>query len=225
MKLNIIGLRLEKFLTNGEYSDGEYDSADTIEENRYILYCIGDYNNKYEITLWNTYGECGSGWCGASWGNIKIDIVTEFANKTHIPINKLSIYIDVDNYNNYEDEEDCNIHNEVFSYSEVGGDGYYPCGSISVNIDLFKPTIRSIEKRPVWLFKGNSNLGKSYLGHKINKDKFVNVYETDSSDCLPSKIKESIIILGNKYNYSVEEINNKIFGEHELIVVDFNKFM
>lgn len=218
MKLNIIGLRLEKFLTNGQYSDGEYDSADTIEENRYILYCIGDYRRKYEITLWNTYGECGSGWCGASWGNINIDEVSEFANKTHIPTNKL--YIDIDVKKICDD-----IDNDVFRYSDDGGDNYYPCGSVNVNIDLFKPTVRNMKKRPVWLFKGGSNLGKSYLGYKINKNEFVSVYETDSSDGLPSKIKESIIILGNKYNYSVEEINNKIFGEHELIVVDFNKFM
>lgn len=218
MELKIKGLRLEKYITTGEYSDGNYEDAETIEEDRYVLYCIGDYNYKYEVTLWNSYSECYSGWCGASYGNIDIKEVEEFANITHTPIKELSFEIDVDNKDIYE------LNNDIFSYSDDGGDNYYPCGNVIFNIELFKETNRIKSKRPVWIFKGESNIGKSYLGYKINKDEFMTVYETDSNENLPNIITQDVIVLGNKYKFTIEDINSKVFGDHELIIVDFNKY-
>lgn len=214
MKLKVKGLRLEKYITNGEYSNYQEEESELLEENRYVLYCIGDYRRKYELTLWETYGECYSGYCGASWGEIKIQEVDQFSNVTHTPIKDLIIDIDF-NKDIYE------IDSEIIRFSSDGGDNYYPCGFVSVNMELFKETNRIKTKRPVWLFKGDSNIGKSYLGYKLNKDDFIEVYETDSSEELPNNITEDIIVLGNKYNFNIEDIDNRIFGEHELIMVDF----
>ena len=36
-------------------------------------------------------------------------------------------------------------------------------------------------------------------------------------------IEADIIVVGNKYEHSFEEIESKIKGEHEIIYVDFSK--
>ena len=48
------------------------------------------------------------------------------------------------------------------------------------------------------------------------------VYETDAHEKLDT-IEADIIVVGNKYNHSLEEIESKIKGEHEIIYVDFSK--
>ena len=75
----------------------------------------------------------------------------------------------------------------------------------------------------VWIFKGDSGLGKSYIAGIIaNSDRAKTVYETDTHEELDT-IEADIIVIGNKYNHSLEEIESKIKGEHEIIYVDFSK--
>lgn len=88
----------------------------------------------------------------------------------------------------------------------------------TVNMELFKETIRAKNLRPVWIFKGKSNSGKSFLASKLND---LEVYETDSNDNLPTSITASIVVLGNKYNYSIDDIKSKLFGEVEVQIVEF----
>ena len=64
---------------------------------------------------------------------------------------------------------------------------------------MFVPNGRAKTKRPVWIFKGDSSSGKSYLSHLTQKK----VYETDSNSKLPIKITEDIIVLGNKYIFTI----------------------
>ena len=85
-------------------------------------------------------------------------------------------------------------------------------------MELFKVNPRNKEKRPVWIFYGDSASGKSFLSHKIEG---LTVYETDSSETLPETIVEDVIVLGNKYHFPIEKIDELIEGEHELIVVNF----
>jgi hypothetical protein len=87
-----------------------------------------------------------------------------------------------------------------------------------VDMELFKETIRNKNLRPVWIFKGKSNSGKSFLASKLNE---LDIYETDSSETLPESIFASVIVLGNKYNFSLEDVKNKIFGEVEIQLVEF----
>jgi hypothetical protein len=49
-------------------------------------------------------------------------------------------------------------------------------------------------------------------------------YETDISAELPQEICEDMIIVGNKYKFSLKDIKERIYGEHEAIVVDFKKY-
>jgi hypothetical protein len=85
-------------------------------------------------------------------------------------------------------------------------------------MNLFKVLPRVSELRPVWIFTGPSNIGKTFLASKLND---LGVYETDSSDILPDVITEEIIVLGNKYKFDIDEIKKRLFGDVEVRIVEF----
>jgi hypothetical protein len=67
----------------------------------------------------------------------------------------------------------------------------------------------------VWIFRGDSNLGKSYLAHCSD----LSVFETDAHSTLPHNITEDIIVLGNKYCHSLNDIKSCV--TKTIIIVDF----
>lgn len=209
--MKVVGLRIEKYIgeaVSGHNCDFEYN--DVVMEKHII--CAKDENNKkYEIVLSEDQGVCGSGWTTASWGHIELNEVERFNGFTHKPVKPLEIPA-------INDEKDY-IDNDVFHLSYDGGDGYYPSGYYSVDMSLFKEGIRHKEKRPVWVFSGDSNTGKSFLSGKLND---LTVYETDSSEQLPDEIHADVIVLGQKYDFTVNDVGERIIGEHELIPVYFN---
>lgn len=209
--MKIIGLRIEKYIDkeiSGHNCDFEFKDA---EFEKHIICGILDDNRKVEIELSHSEGECYSGWTTASWGHIKVTEVKKFNGYTFIP--KQPLVVD-----DIEPNFDGDISNEVFSVDIDGGDNYYPSGGYNVKMELFKETIRSKNLRPVWIFKGKSNSGKSFLASKLSE---LDVYETDSNETLPESIVSSVIVLGNKYDFTLEDVKNKIFGEADIQVVEF----
>lgn len=211
--MKIIGLRIEKYIDkqiSGHNCDFEYTDA---EFQKHIICGVLQDNRKVEIELSCEEGECGSGWTTASWGNIKVTEVKMFSGYTFTP-NDILFIDDIElNFKG-------NISNNVFSVDYDGDDSYYPSGGYTVNMELFKETIRYKKLRPVWIFKGKSNLGKSYLSSKLCN---IDVYETDSNEILPDSITASVIVLGNKYPFDLEHIKSKIFGEVEIQIVEFTQ--
>lgn len=216
MKLKVHSLRVEYIRT--------YNNRDcNFEDNKkYILNCVSEHMTKYELSLWTLYGDCCSGYCAASWGHGNIRIVDDFIGMTHMPIKELSFELDIKENDDYVNLS--NVGNNIFGIDWDGGDDYYPGGRSWVNEKLFRVSNRMMNKRPVWIFKGDSVLGKSYLAGIIsNSGRTKIVYETDSYKTLTKEIEADIIVVGNKYNHSLEEIESKIKGEHEIIYVDFSK--
>lgn len=113
-----------------------------------------------------------------------------------------------------------NEYNNVFSYEHIGDDPYYPSGRVNIKMDKFEKVERAMDKRPVWIIKGASGTGKSTLASHIEGLK---VFETDSVDRLPPTIYEDVIVLGNRSKFSVEDVKSRLFGEHEAIVVSFER--
>ncbi len=207
--MKIIGLRVEKYIDKairGHNCDFEYYDE---EFTRHILCCIED-GQRYEITLWHTEGECGSGRCTASWGHCRVKKVNNFGNYNYIP--KSDCYI----YDLNEGDYDY-VDNDIFSVNYDGGDSYYPSGNYSIDMKLFKKTPRVKEHRPVWIFIGDSNMGKSFIASHTD----LSVYETDSCQTLKDVIYDDIIVLGNKYNFSIEDIKNKLVASPEICIVNF----
>ena len=213
MKFRVYSLRIEKIRT---YNDRE----GSYEDNKvYVLNCIDTRSKtKYEVRLWEIYGNCYSGYCKASWAYIEFHKVDSFIGMTHKPIKELEFTLLFDEYGIANE-----IKNDIFYYFN-GGDQWYPAGVVEFNEELFEPINRNMEKRPVWVFRGDSALGKSYLSGIIaNSDrKGLSVYETDAHEEL-TEINDNIVVIGNKYNYSIEDIEKHIAGEHETILVDFSK--
>ncbi len=209
--IKIIGMRKEIFI---DYNDREEENYQNI---KWIFYGINSSDKqKVQITIWETEGDCYSGYCGASWGNIEIVDINDFGGYTHKPIKEINIPDDLGETTNSWDEKV--IENEIFEVDYDGGDGYYPSGYVKVNEDLFIETARAKDKRPVWIFRGDSNSGKSYISHLTDKE----VYETDSNEELPSVIVEDIVVVGNKYDFKTSDIIGRLFGDVEVIFVDFS---
>lgn len=216
MDYKIIGLRVEKYLgtvCEGHNCDFDYSKE---ERERHVLLLKG-YDDYRELTLSYEEGECGSGWCTASFGEYELKTVKTFAGKTHKPVKELTLDLGKFVAASSDDSFQC----ETFYFSEDGGCCYYPSGSYNVNMGLFEP-LRTREKRPVYVFKGDSNLGKSHIGALTGKT----IMDTDSCDSLPDKISDEIIIIGNKHGYSLEDITSRVYNLDmcEIIVVDFSKF-
>lgn len=209
--MKIIGLRIEKYIDkeiSGHNCDFQYKDA---EFEKHIICGVLDDNRKVEIELSHSEGECGSGWTTASWGNIKVTEAKKFNGYTFIPKEILNV-------EDIEPNFDGDVSNAVFSVDCVGGDSYYPSGGYNVNMELFKETVRVKNSRPVWIFKGKSNSGKTFLASKLSE---MEIYETDRSELLPESIVASVIVLGNKYDFKLEDVKSKIFGEVEIQIVEF----
>jgi len=219
--MKIIGLRIEKYIgkyVSGSNCDFEYKDS---EFERHVLCVILENNIRVEITLTDEEGECYSGWCCASYANVEFKVVKRFNGfnfkpKQLIIIDEIKDLVDLQIF--FEKDE---IHCDLLELSKLGGDEYYPSGYYSVNMDLFQKTNRAKEKRPCFLFKGESAIGKSYLSSRFKKD--VIVFETDFWDILPDKIVADVIVFGNRSKFSIEEIESKT-KDIELVIVDFTYF-
>lgn len=134
----VIGLRLEKYLgttCSGHNCDFEYGKEE--RDRHVILLKDVDSGVKVELTLSEEEGECGSGWCTASWGEFDWTEVESFTGKTHTI--KEEILLDLSKLSLGDCYED-SIDNEVFYFSGCGGDAYYPSGGYKVDMDLFTPS-------------------------------------------------------------------------------------
>lgn len=215
----VVGMREEKYIGKAVYGhncDFSYEDEEMI---RHIILLTDRWGNcKVELTLQEDQGECGSGWCTASYGIADWKQVINFAGKTHKTIES-EVLISLDS--KHLDCEDSN--NKVFSFSEFGGDDYYPSGGYSISEGVFEPIkTLPLKKRPVHIFMGDSNSCKSYLASLTGKA----VFETDSVngiDELPKVLTQDIIVVGNRWKCDIEELKKLIFGDAETITVTFSK--
>lgn len=206
--MKILGMRIEKFIDTADYNTPE-----EFENTRYFIYGRGEDDKLYEIKLFEHEGMCFSGWTTATRGYVEYKIIDKIPPFTHKAKNNLFIEGLLDQLKKKE------IHNEVFKVSHDGGDHYYPSGYVIVDLNFFEKSIRHIDKRPVWVFYGESNLGKSFLSSKLQN---LRVYETDSNEELPENLYEDIIVVGNKYPFTQMEIVDSIQGNVEIIFVFFD---
>lgn len=222
----VIGLNVEKYI--GDVYQGhnlDFEVVKTPME-RYHLMCVRDDGSKFIIHLENESSTCGSGWCVAQYGKLSIEEVDKFGPFGYIP--KHDLFIDFDyTEKQFEDRyqksfvEENTYECSVFTFDAWGGDRYYPWGGVTVNLDLFIKTKRGKDKRPVWIISGQSGLGKSYLFNNIQNISF---YETDIDKHLPDIINESIIIIGNKYQFNIDDVVKRIPEDSEIILINFKKY-
>lgn len=212
----VVGVREELFVDS--ICTGDYEYEDAVSKKHFVL-LTNVHGAKFEAKLSYESGMCGSGYTTASWGHFNLTQVSEFVGITHRPMYKNSekYLIDLE-FPTKHFGSDCEITNAIFWVCYDGVDGYYPSGGYSINLELFLPIDgRYKTKRPVWIFYGDSAMGKSYISALTGKTK----YETDKSENLPKSITADIVVIGNKYKFTIEQISEKLFGDCEIIPVKF----
>lgn len=113
------------------------------------------------------------------------------------------------------------MHYRVKPYTSLSE--VFDLSSDYVNMDYFELKSRFSEiKRKIWIFKGASLTGKTFLSNML----WVNKYETDLDPQLPDIFYEEVIVLGNKYNFTVEDVVSRIYEKDlvDIIIVDFNRY-
>jgi hypothetical protein len=205
--LKIIGLRVEKYIAY-ESRDDYSDESDEAEREKHVLCVVYENGKKAEIELSASHGLCPSGYTSASWGHLEVKEVDKFSGFSFVPKTGILTINEKDLYKNY-----------VYEVDSDGDDQWYPSGGYSIDMSLFRETIRNKSIRQVWIFLGKSGTGKTFLSSKLNG---LEVYETDSSGVLPTKITASVVVLGNKYSFDIEDIKRKIIGKAEIHIVVFN---
>jgi hypothetical protein len=215
MEYEIFGLKLHHYIGHETEGNNCHFKEKKVKSIKYIV-CLKSKSDQmeknYELELSTESGQCSSGWTVAQWGLHKMSEVSSFGAITHKIKAELNATI---TYNSSLDKYKC----QFFEYSHYGNDVWYPYGYIYVDMSKFQSTLRGFDQKPIWVFSGPSNLGKSFLAHKMNN---MTIYETDSSDQLPDQIESDIIVIGNKYKYTKGEIANKIM-DAKLIYVDFHE--
>ena len=134
MKYKVIGLREELYIgkeVSGHNCDFEYIDK---EMTRHVVLMVSEEGGiKVELLLEEEQGECGSGWCSASYGKYEWVFVDNFAGKTHT----LNSPVTLDISKGSLETDEGSISNEIFYFSEYGGCCYYPAGGYSVKEDMF----------------------------------------------------------------------------------------
>lgn len=115
----------------------------------------------------------------------------------------------------------------IVKASGEGGDEWYPSGYVEFNKEAFEePNKRQMYKKPVWIFKGDSGAGKTYLSTMLERMD-MKVFETDSikGNEITDPIKADIIVIGNKHGFKVDYVKEHVANRDdiEFIEVDFNK--
>lgn len=117
----------------------------------------------------------------------------------------------------------------IIKVSERGDDidEFYPEGYVEFNRERFEePNKRQMGGKPVWIFKGDSGAGKTYLSSMLERMN-MKIFETDSikGNEIIDPIKADIIVIGNKHGFKVEYVKEHVANRDdiEFIEVDFNK--
>ncbi|MGL4759523.1 MAG: hypothetical protein ACRCXZ_09380 [Patescibacteria group bacterium] len=214
-------VRAAKELYVGSVTEGhncDFYEVPTILTRWYFL-LKGERNEQFILELWNTYGECYSGWCTASWGNSRVTLRKGGFIATHEPVQPFYIDLDVSMENGVPHLNNESFGNELFNVSYEGGDEYYPGGEVTVLEEkLKKVSPRGHDKPLVFLFQGESNVGKSTLGNFCGCSENAVVYETDMEALLSRKVLFSnVIVIGNKHHVTDQDVR-QYFTTHNLDV-------
>lgn len=171
--------------------------------------------DKYEAVLWGTEGQCGSGWTTASYGHFEFSRVDNFTNPMTYQCEPTLVDVD-----KTEDSITIKTNDNTIASAEYdGGDSYYPSGWYSFNESFFNVSPRAVSRMKVFLFKGPSGIGKSYIASQF-KDTF-KVYEIDSSKDLPEDLATyDVVVLGNKHEFP--ELVELLQATRDVVTVDFS---
>jgi hypothetical protein len=150
-KWKIHGLNIHHYIDDVyEGHNGDFIPIPT-QLKKHMLYVTDVITNKKFVLQFEEQNTiCGSHWCTATIGDLQCLEVDRF-DSTWILRPQYSGLID-----SFDRPPDY-IDNEYFSFSEYGGDGYYPSGGYYINEELFRKTARAMDERPMWIMSGEAS--------------------------------------------------------------------
>ena len=110
---------------------------------RYRLFAQNETGAWVSISLYESYGECGSGWTTASFGHCDISTLSVAPDMDHIVDPSYDVedtMFDISALSETSTDEyytGIEFSHDIFDYSDVGGCGYYPSGSVGINMSYF----------------------------------------------------------------------------------------
>lgn len=221
-KVMVVGMKVHYRIVECEGLIGRDNYYESVP---FYTLCIvrgRDKKQKTELTMYEKSGCCSSGYTDASYVYASCMDVNYFGALTHRPINNtISLKLPPRFFDNAYDQDQSNefvYKCEIFDFYDSNSD-WYAMSSLRVKMDLFKPTGRGYDKPVVWMLKGESNLGKSYIAHSTS----LKVYETDASKKLPKVLDADVVVVGNKYKFELDFIKGRFPVECEFIMVDFGR--
>lgn len=217
----VVGLRVEHYMgeaVSGHNCDFRYEPE---QRERHVLLLVREKDQqKVELKMWTKDGECGSGWCTATYGEFEHEEVSLFACKTHT-CRPFSVEVDLD----HDFKIQADDGTVVAEASYYGGCNYYPSGSAEANVSFFtlggvidEVAVRQFKKRPVLIFHGDSNTCKSHIAALTGKT----VYETDAHDELNWDITEDIIVVGNRHGHDFETLKYCVHDWKNANIIEVN---
>lgn len=75
------------------------------------------------------------------------------------------------------------------------------------------------KKQYVYIFIGDTNLGKSYIAHSLQN---LTVYETDENNSLPDFLDHNIVIINKSTQIDIEDIMSRYNGKNTFFLVEFS---
>lgn len=195
-----------------EYHPERFHSNTPFEDEIYEFY--GKFGNRLtKFSAITHAGECGSGYCTATWGYLREEEILAVPPLEYIANPPLS----------YEDKDS---FTSLIPTDEDGGDEYYPSGSSTPSDELLAQfTPCRVMPNRLYVFSGASALGKSTFALSLASNPS-EVYETDSNLSVSIEGLKTVkyIVLGNKFpkrNTEVLEVLNAITGR-TIINVSFS---
>jgi len=206
----IVGLRINKIPNT---YDKEYNEGDTIDEYEFITKNYEtDVLTSRKIVLEESM--CGSGYCSAEFLNENISTIKYMGSVHYTPRGQVE----------WKDRTEYGGNNFYTLYE--GDDDYYPSAYLEIHFENWRETKRGKEVKPLYVFHGESAIGKSYVGNHST----LNVLDTDSLEAciygLEAKeyVKYDIVVLGNKLGTSIDELKTYLAEvEVEIVSVYFSQ--
>ena len=131
MSFKVLGRNVEPFMGEScEGSNCNFTYTETEFERHVIVIQNVESQQLYLLKLWHSEGQCGSGWCVATWGHKEVEEIDEIPEMEFVANDDGLIG------NEFLSDSD-KFSNNFFEFDSCGSDDYYPSGFVGVNSSSF----------------------------------------------------------------------------------------
>lgn len=202
---------------------GNKNTKQKVNGVKHSLFCLCSPNIKFQLDF-ETFELKSSDKTAIIYPSLTINVIDIFGPITHVikssKNNRIELPLKIQNNNatwTTENKLPPSIKTNIFDFfpSVNNLNGYY-----NIKMSNFNRITRKKAYRSVYIFSSMNDSSKLFLASKST----LNVYDTDSSNKLPLIIYADIVILGNKYKYTIDEVCSSLFKPVRVIFSNFTEY-